>query len=88
MYYPCSENKGADQLRGYPEADLRLCFRICKKLVFSRRGSNGYNNILQVNPLVTNRLSHPYHLDESTFIFRGFGSDFFSFLFHFSMKIN
>ena len=35
MYYPCSENKGADQLRGYREADLRLCFRICKKPVFS-----------------------------------------------------
>ena len=33
--YPCSENKGADQLRGYCEADLRLCFRICKMLVFS-----------------------------------------------------
>ena len=27
-YYPCSENKGFDQLRGYREADLRLCFRI------------------------------------------------------------
>ena len=26
MYYPCSENKGADQLCGYHEADLRLCF--------------------------------------------------------------
>ena len=26
MYYPCSENKGADQLRSYCEADLRLCF--------------------------------------------------------------
>ena len=39
LYYPCSENKGADQLRGYREADLRLCFRICKKLVFSRCGS-------------------------------------------------
>ena len=25
MYYLCSENKGADQLRGYHEADLRLC---------------------------------------------------------------
>ena len=24
---------------GYHEADLRLCFRICKMLVFSRRGS-------------------------------------------------
>ena len=39
LYYLCSENKGADQLRGDIEADLRLCFRICKKPVFSRRGS-------------------------------------------------
>ena len=39
LYYPGSENKGADQLRGYREADLRLNFRICKKPVFSRRGS-------------------------------------------------
>ena len=39
MYYPCCENKGADELRGYREADLRLCFRICKKPVFSQRGS-------------------------------------------------
>ena len=31
LYYPYSENKGADQLCGYREADLRLCFRICKK---------------------------------------------------------
>ena len=31
----CSENKGADQLRGYREADLRLYFRICRKPVFS-----------------------------------------------------
>ena len=38
--YPYSENKGADQLRGYREADLRLCFCICKNPVFSRRGSN------------------------------------------------
>ena len=41
MYYPYSENKGADQLRGYREADLRLCFRPCKLLVFSRTGSIG-----------------------------------------------
>ena len=34
MYYLCSENKGADQLRGYREDDLRLCFRICKKSGF------------------------------------------------------
>ena len=41
MYYPSSENKGADQLRGYREADLRLCFRICRLLVFPRGGSFG-----------------------------------------------
>ena len=35
LYYPCSENKGADQICGYREADLRLYFRICKKPVFS-----------------------------------------------------
>ena len=40
LYYPCSENKGADQLRGYREADLRLCFRICKTLNFTCCGSN------------------------------------------------
>ena len=34
LCYPCSENKGADQLRGYREADLRLCFRLCRLLVF------------------------------------------------------
>ena len=35
LHYPRSEDKGADQLRGYREADLRLCFRICRLLVFS-----------------------------------------------------
>ena len=39
LYYLGSENKGADQLRGYREADLRLCFRICRLLVFSRGGA-------------------------------------------------
>ena len=34
LYYLCSENKDADQFRGYREADLRVCFRICKMLVF------------------------------------------------------
>ena len=38
LYYLCSENKGADQLRGPCEADLCLCFCICKMLVFSERG--------------------------------------------------
>ena len=40
LYYPSSENKGADQLRGNREADLRLCFRLCRLLVFPRGGSN------------------------------------------------
>ena len=40
MYYPCSEYKGADQLRGYRKADLRLCFRKCRLLVFPWGGSN------------------------------------------------
>ena len=35
QYYMCSKNKGADQFRSYCEADLRLCFRVCKMLVFS-----------------------------------------------------
>ena len=35
LYYPYSENKGADQLGGYREADLRLCFRIYAKSRFS-----------------------------------------------------
>ena len=30
LYYPCSENKGADQLRGDREADLRLCYIYAK----------------------------------------------------------
>ena len=35
LYYPRSENKGADQLRGGREANLRLCFRIDAKSRFS-----------------------------------------------------
>ena len=35
IYYPFSVNKGADHLRSYCAADLRLCFRICNKPVFS-----------------------------------------------------
>ena len=26
LYYPCSKNKGTDQLHGYPEADLAFVF--------------------------------------------------------------
>ena len=39
LYYPCRENKGADQLRSYCEADLLLCFPIGKNPVFSQCGS-------------------------------------------------
>ena len=34
LHYLCSENKGADQLRGYREADLRLCFSHMQKVGF------------------------------------------------------
>ena len=34
LYYPSSENKGADQIRSYCEADLRFCFRLGRLLVF------------------------------------------------------
>ena len=34
MYYPCSENRGADQLRGYREADLRFLFSHMQKAGF------------------------------------------------------
>ena len=40
LYYPCSENKGADQLRSYCEADLRLCFHLCRLLGFPCGCSN------------------------------------------------
>ena len=30
LYYPCSENKDADQLRGYREADLHLFSHVQK----------------------------------------------------------
>ena len=54
----CSENKGADQLRGYREADLRLCFRICKKKRFShdaaqligRKSCYMFGIILNISP--------------------------------------
>ena len=46
LYYLCSENKGTDQLRG---ADLRLCFRICKTLVFSWCGSYSKYDFLKLS---------------------------------------
>ena len=46
LYYPSSENKGADLLRGYREADLRLRFRLCRLLVFPWGGSYRSENVL------------------------------------------
>ena len=66
LYYPSSENKGADQLRGYREADLRLCFRICRLLVLPSGGS--YTNISNIRAhviaqaLMFNRLYKNYHM--------------------------
>ena len=37
LYYPCSENKGADLLRGYREADLRLFFAYAKSEFLTSR---------------------------------------------------
>ena len=45
LYYPCSENKGADQLRGHREADLRLCFRLGRLLVFPCGGSYIFDHL-------------------------------------------
>ena len=33
LFYPCRENKGADQLRRYRKADLQLLFRIIIQIV-------------------------------------------------------
>ena len=35
LFYPSSENKGSDQLRGNRASDLSLCFHTCEKQVFS-----------------------------------------------------
>ena len=40
MYYPCSENKGVDQLRGHGEADQRLCFSYMQNVGFLMRRLN------------------------------------------------
>ena len=46
LYYPSSENKGANHLHGYCEAEIRLCFSICKNQVFSWHGSFVVNLVL------------------------------------------
>ena len=56
-YYLKSEDKGADQLHGHREADLRFCFRICKRFV-SRCGSND----LQVSKNVGSHALYGIHI--------------------------
>ena len=48
LYYPSSENKGADQLRSYCEADLCLWFRLFRLLVFPWGGSNDIMIIYEI----------------------------------------
>ena len=57
LYYTCSENTGADLLRGYREIGLRLCFRICKFLVFSCGGHTPRRSILYQQRTI-NRLNN------------------------------
>ena len=52
LYYPCSENNGADQLYSYCTADLRLCFRLC--MLFDLLCS-GLNYSVAIYTLVRNR---------------------------------
>ena len=52
----------------------------CNMTIWSKvieAGDSAYLNY-EINSLVTNGLSHSYHLDESTFIFRGIRSKFSS----------
>ena len=56
LYYPCSENKGADQLRGYREADLRLCFRIYKVL-FSHDAAQLIHTIYESSTVIKSEIS-------------------------------
>ena len=46
-------------------------------------GNAHFHPGLMFNPLVTDGLSHPYHLDESTLIFRGIRSNFSFFISYF-----
>ena len=48
FYYPCSKNKGADQLRSYCEADLRFCFCICKMYAHDATHLKDFNSLLTV----------------------------------------
>ena len=64
MYYPSSENKGADQLCGYREADLRHCFRPSSLLVFLCSGSN-----IMCDKLLCRSGLHFSFTDKNQFVF-------------------
>ena len=49
LYYPSSENKGADQLCRYCTADLRLCFHTGENPVCSRHGSFVFTILMRKN---------------------------------------
>ena len=54
LHYPCSENKGADQLCSYCTADLRLCFRQGKNLfkhsvIRSKKKHSDYYVLLDIS---------------------------------------
>ena len=53
LYYPCRENKGADQLCSYCTADLRLFFRLCRLLVSHAAAQLKYT----FKPIATLRVS-------------------------------
>ena len=63
LYYPSSENKGADQLRSYCEADLRLCFRLCRLLVFPCGGSAIFLKKFEPSHWKINNMGFPTRFD-------------------------
>ena len=54
--------------------------QLLESVYLGGKGDTPLQIILDINPCVTNGLSNPYHFDESTFIFRGIGSNFFYFI--------
>ena len=94
MFYLCSKNKGAESLIcvfvfACPAKNRFSHF--LAHIIFHRFGRTDGESLMdykilwffvsgELNPLVTNKLSHPYHLDKSIFIFRDIRSNF-SFIF-------
>ena len=72
-----------DHLAGFAIYWLKfvICWLKLKARKQRRSSMSDKNNTF--NPLVTNGLSHPYHLDESIFIFRDISSIFFIFILFF-----